>query len=588
MKKRSWIVLCFSLMLVSLGALGQTVTKRLPSPVTGSTCPSIGIEYQVSVPTDFGGCQITWSAINGAAIQNQSDKTKVTMTWSDIPGAKGKVTATFSGCGNGNDGKTASLEELILSVNGQAWGSFGNLVNIDFCTPPQILVTVPRMFVPGTGGVAQPPLTEVVYSWTLPAGWKDIGSGNTGSVFTAVNFINIVPTQCAFPGVVKVVGIINDKCGSAKPSAAANITLNGVSPIVTAGPQQGYLGGTLCNTTPVTFFATTNFALGCISSYEWTFSSWTLVSQSGNSITLRPSGAATDQSIITAKVNFSCGSVISGSFTPAFTPPAISGDDLVCTTKQYVLQDSPNATPVWSTSNNVVLTINPTTGLASRVGGNGFVNVIATFSCTSPATVIAKSVWVGYPGQPGSVSGNTAPSVGGIYQYICSSPPQNAAYYNWTLPFYGNPVWSQSGGNINGIIDTLVPNLIVGSSSGWVQAFGVNECGNGAVSKLRVFPVAGGGGGGIQQIIAYPNPAQKDLTVEDISSSTNAPTIASAENTTQDFLATLFNDQNQEVKSGKSKKGKISFDLHDLRNGFYYLNIQRGEELSSQQIQIKK
>jgi hypothetical protein len=241
--------------------------------------------------------------------------------WSDTPGALGKVTATFSGCGNGNDGKTASLEELILSVKGQAWGSFTNLVNIDFCTPPQIFLTVPRMFVQGTGGIAQPPLTEVVYAWTLPAGWKDIGSGGTGAVNTLVNFINIVPIHCAFPGVVKVEGTINHKCGSAGLSAAANISLNGVSPIVTAGPQQGYLGGTLCNTTPVTFFATTNFALGCISNYQWTFTSWTFVSQSGNSITLRPSGTAADQSIITAKVNFSCGSVISGSFTPAFTPP---------------------------------------------------------------------------------------------------------------------------------------------------------------------------------------------------------------------------------------------------------------------------
>jgi hypothetical protein len=127
----------------------------------------------------------------------------------------------------------------------------------------------------------------------------------------------------------------------------------------------------------------------------------------------------------------------------------------------------------------------------------------------------------------------------------------------------------------------------VGSSSGFLQVFGVNECGNSAVRKLSVIPT-GGGGGGIQRIVAYPNPAQKDLTVEDVSSSTNAPTIALAENTTQDFLATLVNDQNQEVKSGKSKKGKISFDLQDLRNGFYYLHIKRGDELTTKQIQIKK
>ena len=344
------IFLVALLALTQFSIYAQTVTKSFAGSVSGASCPGIGIQYEVTRPSGFTNCQINWTA-SGGQISGPNNQPTVSIVWNDTPGATGIVTATFSNCATadaGNNGKTASFSELILSVKGQAWGAFSNLVNIDFCTPPQIFLTVPRMFVQGTGGIAQPPLTEVVYAWTLPAGWKDIGSGGTGAVNTLVNFINIVPIQCAIPGVVRVQGTINHKCGSAGLSAAANISLNGVSPVVTAGPQQGYLGGTLCNTTPVTFFATTNFALGCISSYQWTFSSWTLVSQSGNSITLRPSGTATDQSIITAKVNFSCGSVISGSFTPTFTPPVISGDDLVCTTKQYVLQNSSNASAMWA------------------------------------------------------------------------------------------------------------------------------------------------------------------------------------------------------------------------------------------------
>lgn len=155
MKKRIWVVASFYLMLVSLEALGQTVTKTVAGSIAGSTCPGNGIEYQVSVPTGFGGCQIVWSAINGFASPNQSDKTKVAVIWSDIPGAKGKVTATFSGCGNGNDGKTASLEELILSVKDQAWGAYAGTIDVDYCTRAQVNLFVPHMYVQGTDDINQ-------------------------------------------------------------------------------------------------------------------------------------------------------------------------------------------------------------------------------------------------------------------------------------------------------------------------------------------------------------------------------------------------------------------------------------------------
>lgn len=105
----------------------------------------------------------------------------------------------------------------------------------------------------------------------------------------------------------------------------------------------------------------------------------------------------------------------------------------------------------------------------------------------------------------------------------------------------------------------------------------MNACGNSGVSRLRVTPTTGGGGGQQQRIMAYPNPAQNVLVIENISTSASSSEIVSSESIIEDFSATLFNSQNQEVKYGKSKKGKISFDLHDLRNGFYYLNIQRGK-----------
>jgi hypothetical protein len=253
-----------------------------------------------------------------------------------------------------------------------------------------------------------------------------------------------------------------------------------------------------------------------------------------------------------------------------------------------------NTSLVWSSDNTAALTIDPNTGAATRVNNfNGGVLVKATVSNACGSNTQDKNVWLGIPTAPGPVTGETAPSVGGIYQYVSSAPAQGQAYYNWTLPYNGNPVWSQSGGNINGIIDTLAPNLMVGSSSGWVQAYGVNECGPGPVSKLRVVPIVGGGGGQQQRIAVYPNPASNSLTIE---TTTTDVTISENEsnNKTQSkkndghFTAKLLNQFNIEFRGGESKNGKITFDVLNLPDGMYYLHVQNGQELITKQIQIKK
>jgi hypothetical protein len=260
----------------------QTITKNTSGPISGTVCPSSYTYYEVSVPSGFGGCQIEWTVTNGDKISQTGPN--VTVQWHDTPGATGTVTATFSNCGSGNEGNngvTSSLSELILSVKNQAWGSYGNSVNVDYCTKAEVYLTVPRMFVQGTGGIAQPPLTEVSYAWTLPAGWKEVGTGRTGFFGTSTNFITIEPIQCSVPGQVTVYGTLIGSvfCTSSAPSATATISLNGANPVATVGPQAGYTGGSACNTTPVTFYATTSVALGCISSYDWQYPvSWEFVS----------------------------------------------------------------------------------------------------------------------------------------------------------------------------------------------------------------------------------------------------------------------------------------------------------------------
>lgn len=152
------------------------------------------------------------------------------------------------------------------------------------------------------------------------------------------------------------------------------------------------------------------------------------------------------------------------------------------------------------------------------------------------------------------------------------------------MPYYGDPVWSVSGGTVSGPINTLTPNFIVGSSIGFVQVFGHNDCGNGGVSKLRVTPT-GGGGGHQQRIQAFPNPAQEELLVFDASLSEDESITLQDE---VDFSVILINSDNKKVREGSSKKGKLILDLQDLPTGFYYLQIQKGKEQTVKRIQIKR
>lgn len=571
-------------MFVTLYAGGQTITKTTSSNLAGTVCPVSGTGYSVSIPSNFGSCKIKWT-VTGGVINGFDNQPSVSVTWNDVRGLTSTIKVTFSGCaeGNPNEGLFDTKSELILSIKDQPFDTFpNNVINLDFCNPPQsIPITVPAMVVDGTGGLGQPARTEAVYLWNLPAGWKDFTTGKTGEFGTPSRSITIVPLACAEPGVIVVKGSLRgwQGCGSSEFSAPANISLNTnlQPPSVSVSPPQGFAGTTSCNTTPVTFTAQVANQGNCsISNYAWTKpASWSIVGPSnGSTITLSPSGTPADAAAIGVKVTFGYGSNRTGSFTPTFKTPVLSGVSPLCDTATFIVSNAQGLALTWTSTNTGIATVNSSGKVTRNGNAGGGVTITATFPC--PVQPVTKFTWVGLPSQPGSVSGEMYPSVGGIYQYISSASSQGAAYHNWLLPYYGNPVWSQSGGSINGIINTLTPNLIVGSSSGFVQVFGHNVCGDGGVSKMRVFPVSGGGGGHQQRIAVYPNPTSSNLTIEATPESvavTDAPVAPEASKAKKEksFNAKLLDQLGTVLQTADSKKGKIVFDLINLKDGFYYL-----------------
>ncbi len=167
-----------------------------------------------------------------------------------------------------------------------------------------------------------------------------------------------------------------------------------------------------------------------------------------------------------AWVQLSPGNINNLQIPLSFNPP------LICTTGTMTVSNQPsNTSLVWSSGNTSGLEVTPT-GAAKRLNNyGGYVTVSATLANACGSNTQSTNVWLGIPAPPGPVSGEIAPSIGGIYQYVSAYAAQGAAYHNWLLPYNGNPLWSQNGGNINGIIDTLTPSLIVGqwrpTSSFW-------------------------------------------------------------------------------------------------------------------------
>jgi hypothetical protein len=194
-------VSAFVLWNLSANAQTPVITKVTSSPVQGTVCPISEFVYEVSVPSEFATCQISWTA-SGASevVKDRNNQARATVKWSDIPGTLGTVNATFNTCtGNEASNNTqVSLTETILSVKNLPWASFTNSYERDFCSTNATTISMPSMIVPGTGGFLEPPFQTVKYKWTLPPGYKTV-DGLTGTFTVNAQIINIIPDNKDYP-----------------------------------------------------------------------------------------------------------------------------------------------------------------------------------------------------------------------------------------------------------------------------------------------------------------------------------------------------------------------------------------------------
>ncbi len=261
----------------------------------------------------------------------------------------------------------------------------------------------------------------------------------------------------------------------------------------------------------------------------------------------------------------------------------VSGPATVCSSGQFSIGTLPaGSTVFWTSSNSSGLSINSSTGAATRVNGyNGAIVLTANINNGCGIATVTRSIWVGTPLITNArVDG--MPYFTGMYVELCpgnhwlnvtpvGGNPGNAT---WTVPS-GVPYWVGTN-----TMDFTYPQNYPGGIA--ITARASNSCGQSSNFNFFLSKKTFGCTSSFA-MVAYPNPTQDVLTIEMIPispdvSKDEAPLIESA---------ILLNSSGKEVASGIREGSKIVFDVRNLQKGTYFIHVAVDGELSREQIIIE-
>ena len=142
---------------------------------------------------------------------------------------------------------------------------------------------------------------------------------------------------------------------------------------------------------------------------------------------------------ITYTITGGCGGTVSASASVTVDPNAnagtVSGAATICTATTTIFSSNGDAGGTWSSDNNAVATVNPTSGLVTAVAP-GTANIIYTVNsgCASPVSASASiSVASGAaPVVTGTV--NVCPLIGTGTPVVYTASSAGATAYNWIVP----------------------------------------------------------------------------------------------------------------------------------------------------------
>ncbi len=511
------------------GGCGATVTYS--APVVTGNCSDVTVVQIAGLPSgSYFPAGTTTNVFQATSSEGVTTTCSFTVTVTSLPGSAGSITGTPQVC-RGQAGVAYSVEP-ITNATSYIWtytgagatiiGS-GNSITINFSNlatsgnlkvygvnncgsgtvSPGYHITVnllpsPAGSIAGTSSVCQGQ-NEVPFSVsTIPYAtsyvWNYSGTGAT--ISGSGPSVSISFSGTATSGNLTVYGVNACGNGIASPNHPVTVntlpgtagTINGITPVC-----QGQ------SNVPYSVAAIPNAA-----SYVWSFSgTGATISGTGASVLISFSLSATSGNLTVYAMN-ACGN---GAPSPDFSitvnplPGAagvITGTTPVCQGQNnvaYSVIPVPNATNHnWSYSGTgATINGNGTPAITinfSSTATSGNLTVCGSNSCGNGTTSPDFSITVNsVPGAAGPITG-TSPVCQGQNNIAYSvEPVPNATSYVWT--------YSGTGATITGTGTSVTINFSTSATSGNLKVYGVNACGNGAVSpnySITVNPLPGTAG----------------------------------------------------------------------------------------------
>jgi subtilisin family serine protease len=266
----------------------------------------------------------------------------------------------------------------------------------------------------------------------------------------------------------------------------------------------------------------------------------------------------------------------------------IQGPNVICGSHQFKFGNTWTTLNsnllTWSSSNPSGLSINASTGVATRLNNfSGQVIVTATFggacgfSRTFPV-VVGKGV----PENLFSIGESVYCNSRTLMYNGFVSPVPGATNYQWFVKTGNNPYVATS---INGPTQYSMNWAISRTQTQFFKIVVTTPCGNleAEDGPYQAIPSDCSDGNRIA-LSAYPNPATNTLTIELLDSATNNTDMKMSEV----YQVYLMDRLSKKVFEGQLQDRKMLLPTENLQPGIYYLNVFYKDQALRKQIIIKK
>jgi hypothetical protein len=510
------------------GNCGAMVTYS--APVVSGDCEGVTVTQTAGLPSgSLFPAGTTINSFLAISSEGPTANCSFTVTVNSLPGQAGTITGTSSVC-QGSSGVAYSVAPITnatsyvwtYSGNGATIIGSGNAITINFSTT----ATSGNLKVYGVNSCGNGPVSPnfPINVISLPGaagpilGTTPVCQGQNNAAYSVAPIANATSYHWSYSGT----GATINGSGSSvtinfsTTATSGNLTAYGsngcgngsVSPnyAITVNPLPGPAGA-ITGTTPVcqgqSNVAYSVAAIPHATSYVWSYSgTGATINGNGASVTISFSLSATSGNLTVKGVN-SCGNgPVSPNYAITVNPlpgPAgtITGTATVCQGQNNVMYSVPpisNATSyAWSYSGTGA-TINgsgPSVTInfsGSATSGN--LTVYGVNTCGNGAASPNYPITVNsLPGPAGTITGSPT---------VCQGQ-NNVTYSVAAIPNATSYVWNYSGTGaaINGSGASVTISFNTSATSGNVTVYGVNNCGNGAVSPnyaVTVNPLPGPAG----------------------------------------------------------------------------------------------